>query len=61
MESYGQYCDYLFGPAGLNEELVSLIGVVTTNKTDFFHEPGHVDFLVEKTLPDFMAHNGCGQ
>ena len=59
--SYSQYCDYLFGPMGLKKELVALIDVVTTNKTDFFREPGHFDFLVEKTLPDFMARNGFGQ
>jgi chemotaxis protein methyltransferase CheR len=36
----------------MKEELVHLIDVVTTNKTDFFREPGHFDFLVETALPE---------
>ena len=52
LQSYGQYCDYLFGEAGLKDEIVHLIDVVTTNKTDFFREPGHFDFLVDKALPE---------
>jgi len=56
--SYTRYCDYLFGHKGLMEELVPLIDVVTTNKTDFFREPGHFDFLTEKALSDMTARNG---
>ena len=37
------------------EELVHLIDVVTTNKTDFFREPAHFDFLVSKALPELTA------
>ena len=50
--SYGQYCDYLFGHQGLKDEIVPLIDVVTTNKTDFFREPKHFDFLVANALPE---------
>ena len=59
--SYTQYCDYLFGRQGLKEELVPLIDVVTTNKTDFFREPGHFNFLVEKALPDLTARDSGGR
>ncbi len=52
LHSYGEYCDYLFGHEGLRHEIVHLIDVVTTNKTDFFRESGHFDFLVEKALPE---------
>ena len=52
LDSYTDYCDYLFGRTGLKEELSHLIDVVTTNKTDFFREPGHFNFLVEKALPE---------
>jgi chemotaxis protein methyltransferase CheR len=55
LDSYSEYCDYLFERNGLDEELVPLIDVVTTNKTDFFREARHFDFLVEKALPKLMA------
>ncbi|MGA2887487.1 MAG: CheR family methyltransferase [Terracidiphilus sp.] len=57
LQSYGQYCDYLFGHNGLKEEITHLIDVVTTNKTDFFRESGHFDFLVDKALPEIQERN----
>lgn len=57
LSSYAQYCDYLFHREGLSEELIPLIDVVTTNKTDFFREPGHFNFLVERALPELTLHN----
>ncbi|HUB29172.1 MAG TPA: CheR family methyltransferase [Terracidiphilus sp.] len=53
MHSYRRYCEYLFADRGLREEIVQLIDVVTTNKTDFFREPKHFDFLLERSLPEF--------
>ena len=59
LHSYSAYCDYLFAHEGLRDgvkdEIVHLIDVVTTNKTDFFREPGHFDFLVEKALPELAG------
>jgi chemotaxis protein methyltransferase CheR len=55
LDSYSEYCSYLFSVQGLRDELVPLIDVVTTNKTDFFREPGHFQFLVEKALPELVA------
>jgi chemotaxis protein methyltransferase CheR len=59
--SFSQYCDYVFDRKGLKEEIVSLIDVVTTNKTDFFREPAHFNYLVEKVLPDFIERNGIAR
>jgi chemotaxis protein methyltransferase CheR len=61
LRSYAEYCNFLFGHQGLKEELVPLIDVVTTNKTDFFREPAHFNFLVEKALPDLTACNASGR
>ena len=58
LTAYRQYCDYLFGQQGLKDEIPHLIDVVTTNKTDFFRESDHFDYLVEKALPDIVARNG---
>jgi chemotaxis protein methyltransferase CheR len=61
LATYGLYCDYLFGHQGLKDEILHLIDVVTTNKTDFFREPKHFDFLVAKALPDLTARNRLGR
>jgi chemotaxis protein methyltransferase CheR len=53
--SYSDYCDYLFSQHGLKEELSGLIDVVTTNKTDFFREPKHFEFLTATALPAVTA------
>ena len=59
IHSYGEYCDYLFSGEGLRDELVHLIDVVTTNKTDFFREPRHFEFLTATALPEFVAANAA--
>jgi chemotaxis protein methyltransferase CheR len=61
LKSYSHYCDYLFGHQGLQDEIVNLIDVVTTNKTDFFREPGHFNFLVDKMLPELTSCNSGGK
>jgi chemotaxis protein methyltransferase CheR len=61
LNSYAHYCDFLFGHEGMQVELEPLIDVVTTNKTDFFREPGHFDYLIEKAVPELIAHNGNGK
>jgi chemotaxis protein methyltransferase CheR len=52
--SYHQYCDYLFDGGHDAEEMVHLIDAVTTNKTDFFREKTHFDFLAAEALPELM-------
>jgi chemotaxis protein methyltransferase CheR len=59
LASYAEYCQYLFsGHAHDHEEIVHLIDVVTTNKTDFFREKAHFDFLTAKALPELTARIG---
>jgi chemotaxis protein methyltransferase CheR len=60
MESYEDYCNYLFSPAGIESELIHMIDVITTNKTDFFREPEHFDYLVKKVLPE-LSGKGLGR
>jgi len=55
LDSYDDYCTYLFDPSEQTEELVHLLDAITTNKTDFFREPGHFDYLVRKALPETLA------
>ena len=49
------YCHYLFEENGLDGEAIHLIDAVTTNKTEFFREPAHFDFLAAKGLPALAA------
>jgi chemotaxis protein methyltransferase CheR len=49
-----EYCRILFEEAGpeIDAEIVHLIDAVTTNKTDFFREPSHFDYLTQTILPE---------
>lgn len=53
--TFGQYCNFLFREDGLEEEAIYLIDVVTTNKTDFFREPNHFDYMEKFALPTLAA------
>jgi len=61
LASSAQYCDYLFASGTKDHELIHLIDAVTTNKTDFFREPDHFEFLTSKALPELEAQNGSGR
>lgn len=58
--SFHEYADYLFSREGQGLELIHLIDVVTTNKTDFFREPAHFDYLVSTALPTLAESRGVG-
>ncbi|MFC5756258.1 MULTISPECIES: CheR family methyltransferase [unclassified Rhizobium] len=49
--SFDDYCDFLFNEGGLEQESVYLIDVVTTNKTDFFREAKHFEYMQMVALP----------
>lgn len=45
LDDFAQYIELLFGKGGVEQELFPMANVVTTNKTDFFRESAHFDFL----------------
>ncbi len=51
MASLRDYCGWLFEGDHLEAESEHLINAVTTNKTDFFREPKHFDYMVGTALP----------
>ncbi len=55
-----QYCDFVFNQDGLGSEAIHLIDVITTNKTDFFREPDHFNFLTQQAVPRLMAGSRGG-
>jgi chemotaxis protein methyltransferase CheR len=54
--SLPEYRDYLFASPEAARELVQFIDAVTTNKTDFWREANHFEFLASRVLPEVVAH-----
>ncbi len=57
MTSYKQYVEYVFSKEGQQTEIIHMIDVVSTNKTDFFREPVHFEFLHSQALPELLHNN----
>ncbi|MFO7658552.1 MAG: CheR family methyltransferase [Bacteroidales bacterium] len=53
MVSFKEYIEYVFSQKGQQEEVIHMIDVVSTNKTDFFREPVHFELLSSQVLPEF--------
>ncbi len=51
LPDYEAYIRFVFSEEGRASELINMIDAVTTNKTDFFREAEHFDFLLERILP----------
>ncbi len=60
MESYGDYIDYLLDPRHADETPL-FINALTTNKTDFFRERHHFDFLANTAFPEFVRRSKQGR
>lgn len=58
IHTFEEYGDFVFSSEGRAAELIHLIDVVTTNKTDFFRESGHFDFMVKTALPNVLEERG---
>ncbi|RVU06845.1 protein-glutamate O-methyltransferase CheR [Novosphingobium umbonatum] len=54
-ETLNEYCAMVLQGEVDDSELVHLINAVTTNKTDFFREPRHFDYLRNTLLPAYQA------
>ncbi len=59
LPDYETYRDYVFASENENE-LIHMLDVITTNKTEFFREPAHFDHLVKHALPDLISRFGAG-
>ncbi|MBL8967805.1 MAG: chemotaxis protein CheR [Spirochaetaceae bacterium] len=58
MSGFTEYVDFVFSPKGRESELINMIDAVTTNKTDFFREADHFDYLLESILPELSGRGG---
>ncbi|HLO58687.1 MAG TPA: protein-glutamate O-methyltransferase CheR [Bacteroidales bacterium] len=55
--NFKEYVDYAFS-SGDHNEITLMIDAVTTNKTDFFREPGHFDYLLEEGIERLIQKTG---
>jgi chemotaxis protein methyltransferase CheR len=55
-----EYVERLFDKENFEVELIHLIDCVTTNKTDFFREPSHFNFMRDIAVPEILRRRGRG-
>ncbi len=48
--TFKEYIEFAFSNQG-NDEIIHMMDVVSTNKTDFYREPAHFEFLRQSILP----------
>ncbi len=57
MTNFSAYVDWVFSDEGSRSELIHMIDAVTTNKTDFFREADHFDYLLNVLLPKWTPRS----
>lgn len=60
MDSFAAYTDYVLSPEGHRHELVYMLDAVSTNKTDFFRENVHFEYMRDQVLPEYYGRDGHG-
>ena len=54
LQSFGEYVARISSHAPDSDEARELINAITTNKTSFFREPHHFDFVMTKIVPEVL-------
>jgi chemotaxis protein methyltransferase CheR len=60
LPSFKEYLDIVFSDDDRQSELLHMIDAVTTNKTDFFRESDHFDYMLQSLLPERTRISGWG-
>jgi chemotaxis protein methyltransferase CheR len=60
LNSFDDYYTYVFSGPDRDREIIHLMDVVTTNKTDFYREPRHYEVLAQSVVPDLLRRKGIG-
>jgi chemotaxis protein methyltransferase CheR len=55
LNSFKEYLDFVFSKKGREVEMVKMIDRITTNKTDFFRESQHFDYLKSMVFPELVS------
>ncbi len=61
LTTYEQYEQYLFHDPKAREEVVCFIDAVTTNKTDFYREYPHFEYLSSRAMPTLAPQHGAAK
>jgi len=59
MSDFKEYCEHVLSSERGLDEIVPMVDEITTNKTDFFREPFHFDYLTNHAMPD-LVKGGAG-
>jgi chemotaxis protein methyltransferase CheR len=54
-DNFKSYVDFVFSAEGIRDEVDNMIDAISTNKTDFFREPVHFDFLMNHGIKDYVT------
>ena len=54
LSDLSEYGREIIDRGGIDDEFLHVVDCVTTNKTDFFREPQHFDFLAEQAIPSLL-------
>jgi chemotaxis protein methyltransferase CheR len=58
LSTYSEFLDHIFSDSGKQTELVNVVDLITTNKTDFFREAAHFQFLKDEIVPKYSSEFG---
>ncbi|HYF69521.1 MAG TPA: protein-glutamate O-methyltransferase CheR [Ohtaekwangia sp.] len=58
VNSFTTYFDYVFSESGF-AEYKNMIDLITTNKTDFFRETAHFEFLTQEVFPEILKRKAA--
>lgn len=61
LNGFSEYYEYLNENPEAGNEIINLINRVTTNKTDFFRERHHFEFLMENVYPAYIEEAKRGR
>lgn len=60
MDSIDAFCEHVLSARATAGQRRDLINALTTNKTDFFREPAHFEYLASRILPE-IVHDCSGR
>jgi len=56
--NYTEYCDFVLNSEQGKKEAVHMINRISTNKTDFFRESDHFDYLTDTLISQYVNQTG---